>query len=390
MLPKERVLAALELRAPDRIPWGEHSIDYNVYEMILGRPRLMHAKFRETEACWQGRRDEVVARYKRDSVDLVRALDMDLIAVHPVARAGYLPSPFEKMDAETYRDPKTGAIHQISSVTGDLMEMPVNTAYRPQATYEGLEAEIDALRAAPELDPDDSAYEVIRHAVAELGQTHFVVALINGLEWPRVGETEEESWMSLVQRPDVCAKIAELQGVEMLREARLCARLGVDGIMAVGDHGSSSGMLASPRIYRKLCYPWQKAQAEEARRHGLKVLRHCCGNVAPILDELAEINDAWEAIQPTAGMDIGQIKRQVGDRLCLWGGIWHEHIHSGTPEDIREDARYSFASAGPGGGLIMGSSHSLAVGANLENITEMKRCRDEWGVYPLDPAKWRS
>ena len=27
MLPKERVFAALEHREPDRIPWGEHSVD---------------------------------------------------------------------------------------------------------------------------------------------------------------------------------------------------------------------------------------------------------------------------------------------------------------------------------------------------------------------------
>ena len=44
MLPRERVFAALEHREPDRIPWGEHSIDYNVYEDILGRPTLVQAK----------------------------------------------------------------------------------------------------------------------------------------------------------------------------------------------------------------------------------------------------------------------------------------------------------------------------------------------------------
>ena len=50
MLPRERVLAALEHREPDRIPWGEHSIDYNVYEDILGRQTLVQAKMRETQA----------------------------------------------------------------------------------------------------------------------------------------------------------------------------------------------------------------------------------------------------------------------------------------------------------------------------------------------------
>ncbi len=388
MLPKERVIAALELREPDRIPWGEHSIDYNIFEMILGRETLVHAKFKETQAYWDGRRDEVVAHFKRDLPDLVRALDMDIVPVHENPAADYRPTPFEKLGEKDYRDPETGLRYRISEVTGDLMEQPMITAFRREATLEGIQAEIDVLKAAPELDPQDSRYEVIRHMVAEMGHTHFIMAMFNGLEFPRFGQTEEESWMSLVEYPEVCEKIAELQGIQMLREARLCGRLGVGGLMAVGDLGSSSGMLASPSVYRRMCYPWQKLQAAAARKYGLKVLRHCCGNALPVINELAEIYDGYESIQPTAGMDIKLLKQKVGDRLCLWGGIWHEHIHGGTAAQVREDAHYSFSNAGPGGGLIMGSSHSLAVGASLENIMEMKRCRDEWGSYPLQPQNW--
>jgi uroporphyrinogen decarboxylase len=84
-------------------------------------------------------------------------------------------------------------------------------------------------------------------------------------------------------------------------------------------------------------------------------------------------------------MDIGKLKKRVGDKLCLWGGIWHEHIILGSIEDIRNDARYAFKTAAPGGGFIMGSTHSLAVDAKKENILEMKRCRDEWGTYPINP-----
>ena len=57
----------------------------------------------------------------------------------------------------------------------------------------------------------------------------------------------------------------------------------------------------------------------------------------------------------------------------------HEHLNGGTPEQIREDARYALTHAAPGGGFILGSSHSLAVGATIENVEAMKRCRDEWG-----------
>ena len=158
--------------------------------------------------------------------------------------------------------------------------------------------------------------------------------------------------------------------------------------MPCGDLGHSQGMLASPEIYRRMVYPWHKAMSDLAHAHGLKLLKHCCGQVWPVIQELAEVYDAYEGIQASGGMDIKRLKEEVGDRLCLWGGIWHEHIILGTQQDIRDDARYAFQHAAPGGGYIMGSTHSLAVDAKRENILQMKQCRDEWGVYPIDVSRF--
>ena len=214
------------------------------------------------------------------------------------------------------------------------------------------------------------------------------MGLCGDLAFPGFGATEEETWMNLVLQPEICAKLAELQGKRLVRGVELYAQLGVDGIMPCGDLGSSTGLMASPQIYHDMVYPWNKAHSDEAHRHGLKIMKHCCGHVWPIIDELAEVYDAYEAIQETAGMDIGALKERVGNQTCLWGGIWHEHIILGDVEDIRRDARYAFEHAAPGGGYIMGSTHSLAVDAKPENILEMKRCRDEWGDYPIDPARF--
>jgi hypothetical protein len=48
MLPRERVEAALRHEEPDLVPWGEHSIDYSIYEMVLGRRSYVQGKIRET------------------------------------------------------------------------------------------------------------------------------------------------------------------------------------------------------------------------------------------------------------------------------------------------------------------------------------------------------
>jgi uroporphyrinogen decarboxylase len=385
--PKTRVLAALEHREPDRIPWGEHSIDYNVYEDILGRGTLVQAKFKQTQAYWDGRRDEVVESYKRDRVDLIRALDMDIAFVSRVPPKDYSPEPMEKIDEGVYRD-AAGSIFHVSATTHDLRIFERNTSDYVPPTVESLQKQIDEFDPDAVGDPEDSCWEFVHHVVEELGATHFVMLMCGDLEWPRFGATEEESWMNLVTQPDVCAKIAELSRMQLCREVELYAKLGVDGIMPCGDLVSSTGLMASPDIYRELVYPVHKAHVEAAHAKGLKVLKHSCGHVWPVIDELAEVYDAYEGIQGTAGMDIGKLKERVAGKLCLWGGIWHEHIILGGVDDIRADASYAFSTAAPAGGYIMGSSHSLAVDAKPENILEMKGCRDEWGVYPIDPARF--
>jgi len=390
MLPRERVFAALEHREPDRIPWGEHSIDYNVYEDILGRETLVQAKMKQTQAMWDGRRDEVVASYKRDRLDLIRELEMDVLFVQAVAPADYVPEPMEKLEEGVYRNAK-GSIFHVSATTHDLriwQQVSADQDDYVEPTVESLQEQIDALDDEPLGDVNDSKWEFVHHAVKEMKDTHFIMLMADDLSFPTFGRTEEEGWMNLLLKPDVCRKVAELKGRRLVRNVALQAALGVDGIAPCGDLGSSTGLMASPEIYREMVYPWHKAHVAEARKHGLKILKHCCGHIWPVINEFADLYDAYEGIQGTAGMDIGKLKQAVGDRLCLWGGIWHEHIILGSVNDIRDDARYAFASAAPGGGYMMGSSHSLAVDAKAENILEMKRCRDEWGVYPIDRSKF--
>lgn len=388
MTPKERVLTALAHREPDRIPWGEHSIDYNVYEDILGRPTLVQAKFRQTKAYWEGRRDEVVESYKRDRLDLIRALEMDIVFVNRVPPRGYHPEPLEQLDEVTFRN-KAGDIFRISATTHDLRIYKVN---RPPATppeLEDLEAQLERAQTDPVTPPDPSEWELVNRAIAEMGKTHFIMLLAGDIAFPSFGHTDEERLMNLALYPEHCALIAKTAGTRLVRGLDIYRDLRIDGLMPCGDLGSSTGLMASPRWYREHVWPWHKAYCEKAHAMGFKVLKHCCGNINEVVEDLAAAGyDAYEGIQHSGRMDLRDLKQRVGDKMTLWAGIWHEHIILGAPEDIRNDARYAFTHAAPGGGFIMGSSHSLAVDARKENILEMKRVRDEWGIYPVDPTRF--
>ena len=382
MLPRERVYAALDHREPDRIPWGEHLIDFNIYEAFLGRKSFVNSHFYQTQAFWEGRRDEVVEHYKRDLPDLADALGLDIITLPgPFPEKGEIVTPLEKIGENEYRN-ENGDIHRVSGSCWLLPYKRNRAAYVPP-TLDTIQADIDALEAEPPEDVSSSKWEVHRYIVEHMKPTHFIVALGGGLGFPRFGCDEEDKWISMIEEPDICAKLAELSFRRSIRLIRTYAALGLDGFIPCGDLGNSMNLDASPEAYMKDVYPWQKKQVEEAHGMGLKALLHCCGHVMPIVEKIAEVYDAYEAIQISAGMDIGVLKERVGSMTTLWGGIMHEHLNGGTTADIRSDARYAFSRAAPGGGYILGSSHSLAVGAVIENVREMKRCRDEWGNYPI-------
>ena len=92
MTSKQRVLAALRHREPDRVPSGENQVDGLLVEQILGRPVLYNMGWKELQALWNGRRDEVVRDCCRVHVELSRALQMDYVRV-PVVPAARPYSP---------------------------------------------------------------------------------------------------------------------------------------------------------------------------------------------------------------------------------------------------------------------------------------------------------
>ena len=159
MLPKERIIAALEHREGDRVPIGENGADWEIVERALGRPTYQRSKWKEWVAEWEGRREEVVESYKRDIVDIARLFEWDYVAVPLVpARRERYEMP-EMLGNYTWRDAK-GRVWRYSPETGGhplLLEGPSMTA--------------DDIVVPHKVEIDESQLEAIRHVVKELGSS---------------------------------------------------------------------------------------------------------------------------------------------------------------------------------------------------------------------------
>ncbi len=372
MNSKERVKMVLDKKVPDRIPYGEFSIDFDTVEKILGHETYLRAKAKSQIAFWEGRRDEVVQSWKEDTVELFKKLDcIDIVNVSAMASSlvppvDYRPNPPKKIDGQTWVD-ENGIVYKYSGVTHDI-----SVVHNPHTwDYEFNPEDYEEIRDVQK--PDASVFEVVDHVIRELGDDRFILGpsgeevgmlLLGGMER---GLTE------YISNPET-VKAAIKQAVHQANQNDFYyIRRGTDGVLWGQDFSYKSGPMISPQLFGEFVYPALKERVEHIHSNfKLPVLKHACGNNWKLMDMFIGIGfDCYQSIQASAGMDIKEVKDKYGEQICLWGGVLVEHLVSGTREDIRRDVRYAVEAAAAGGGYIMGASHSIAVGCKYDNYMTM-------------------
>jgi uroporphyrinogen decarboxylase len=369
--PKERVQIALERQEPDRVPSGEFATDYPVIEAALGRRTYWRAKIRELKALWQGKRDAIVESQKKDIVEFTTKMGLEMVPVMMVPGVDQEVEKPKRIGPNTWKY-EDGGVFRLAERSQNLICVKRADAGH-QYTVDDFAYE------KPEVD--ETRMELIRHVMAELGDTHFIFArspdgsialpggLVNGLRL-------------CVREPEVVRKAVDVSVRQAIALDKILAQEGVDALSPGADYGYNKGTFLRPEIIEDLFFPAMKRQCDAAHAAGVKIMKHSCGNNWPIMDLLVRAGyDAYQSIQPTAGMDIARLKDLYGDRIALWGGVSCERIAGGSVAEVRELTRRALEYAAPGGGLICASSHSLLVGTKFRNYCAMLDEIRRLGVY---------
>jgi uroporphyrinogen decarboxylase len=157
---------------------------------------------------------------------------------------------------------------------------------------------------------------------------------------------------------------------------------GLDGFALCSDYCFNEGPFLSPDMFAEFITPYLKELIARYRAMGFYTIKHTDGDIRPILDQLVESGPhALHSIDPQAGVNIAEVKRQYGDRLCLIGNVNCGLLQSGTPDEIRENVRYALRHGMPGGGYIFSTSNCVYTGLPLERYEIML---DTWrteGIY---------
>lgn len=238
---------------------------------------------------------------------------------------------------------------------------------------------IDDLEAYPWPSPDWFDYSEMRAAALERRKTHAVMCgymapfyqhnLLRGLQLSLTDPLLKPDFTHhLLDR--MCGFIFE----HHRRMFEACGGL-IDVAQVTDDLGSQHGPMISLAVYREFYKPHHARFIALCREFGIKVFHHDDGSCRAFLPDLVEMGiDILNPVQWTCpGMDLAELKREYGDKLCFHGGVENQRILPfGTPAEVRAEVRHCIdALASDGTGYILAPCHNLQAVSPVANILAM-------------------
>jgi uroporphyrinogen decarboxylase len=182
-------------------------------------------------------------------------------------------------------------------------------------------------------------------------------------------------------------KLAELVMDKVLeanmKVAQNAIRAGADIVMLGDDFAHNHGPMMSPALFKELILPRLRKMIAMIHDEGAFCIKHTDGNIYTLLDMILDAGpDGLHPIEPVAGMELREVKRLAGHRVCLAGNIDCAHLlPHGSPEAVREAVRQAIADAGEGGGYMVSSSNSVHSSCKAQNLIAMVEAAKQYGSY---------
>jgi uroporphyrinogen decarboxylase len=338
----ERVIAALQRKQPDRVPISEWEVDYRVIRAI--DPRLDYFSF--------------VEEYE---LDLVCTLED--IEFQPV-------SPTRKKD-------HFGIVRDFSGNVPQFWPMPVEGPIRTETDLDGY--------VPP--DPDNpSLLATLRQAVQRFKGRKAIAFVVNdSFLYPSFLRGMDNYLADFILDPPFARKVARIVNEYYIRLAQNALREGADLIVCGDDYCGKNGPFMSPAHFREYILPGLRQMVRTVKENGGFFVKHCDGFVWPILDMMVSTGiDAFNPIQPDAGMDIAEVKKRYGQQVCLIGNIDCAHLLPfGEPDQVEAAVKDCFGRAARGGGYILSSSNVIHSEVKPENFLRMLKAARAYGEYPI-------
>jgi uroporphyrinogen decarboxylase len=387
MNSRERVLAAINHRLPDRVPIdlggtrqsGIAASTYQAVKQKLGidtptRVFDVYQMIAEVERPIMERFGADVVGLNRTAVAFgIRNEDWKTWQF-PGGPLIEVPGGFNPIVADD------GAI-SLNDEAGQLIaKMPAGGLYFDRMDQYPGAAHVDVDTFEPPLLSQEDCDHLHAQAEAYHQNTDYAIVCAMGPPYELffgLGTGGFETWMmTLAIEPDyVHALYEKLTEAWLENLQRFTAAVGdrVHILQFNDDLGTQDAPFLSVKMFRELVMPYYKRGLDWVHANTkMKVFMHNDGAIFDLIESLIEMGvDILNPVQTTAkGMDPVKLKAEFGDRLVFWGGSCdcQGTLAFGTPDEVAAEVEQSVRILGAGGGYVLAGVHNIQAGVPPENV----------------------
>ncbi len=404
MTSRERILASISHREPDRVPVDLGSTPSS------GISAIAHSNLRRHLGMTEGRtrvyevvqqiaqpEEAILDRYGVDVVDVGRAFDTRDEDWYDIMLPQGIPVQFPSWFRPVPQS--NGSWDAFSYDGARIATMPLGATFFDQTVF-------------PYLDGYPSDYLGISGA---MGKVHW--AALAHSPWDHAGEPDfwqqlrEKAlalragsdraimivcgcnlfeWGTFLRRMDnfLADLVLDQAGVERLLDAlmeqhlatlkKVCEAVGdVVDILRFGDDlGTDQGPFISPATYRRLFKPRHAILCDYVHKHSkMHTFLHSCGSIYKLLPDLIEAG--YEVINPvqinSRDMEPERLRREFGRDVTFWGGgaDTRNVLNRCTPAEVKNHVRRLIETFAPGGGFVFNTVHNILPDVQPENVVAM-------------------
>lgn len=142
-----------------------------------------------------------------------------------------------------------------------------------------------------------------------------------------------------------------------------------EGVLLGSDWGSQKDLIMSPEMFRRMIKPGEIREYELIHSFGKDVFVHSCGDIRRIMPDLVEMGvDGLNPVQPEC-MDLEELKRLYGNRICYYGGIsTQKTLPYGTVPEVIRETENTIGRMSVHGGYITAPSQEIQTDVPYENL----------------------
>jgi MtaA/CmuA family methyltransferase len=293
MTGRERILALLAGRQPDRIPCMPITMTFAAD--ILGVKYLQYVRDHRIMADAQAKTAEVFG------LDYVSTIS------DPTREAADLGAPIQWYEDRPPAILENEALFADKAVLGEVQALQEITGGRMEDRVRGI--------------------ELLRERV---GSELFVEGWVEG---PCAEAADlrgiNRLMMDFSDDPDFVHDLFDFTLDVAIRFSIAQIQAGAD-IIGVGDAAAS---LVGPRIYKEFVWPWEKKLVDSIHANGGRVRLHICGNARRILDDIGALGCDMVDIDYPVSMELA--RSTTGPLQTLTGNLDPvRELRNGSPETI--------------------------------------------------------